>query len=277
MGWGKNRTRGEAAKLLHEYENLNSDLPRRTRRHLGFFVIGPKVGVDALENLTNRALGPTVFRHRSWMWWNIFRFSGVGQEWEWFCRRRNEGESRDQLLYELRGKVSRETWEKLSKRAGVPVKYNRKRLYPSKYKEDRTRERKNIWTKGGSWDKRNSFTKIIVLGESISPRDPITAWERRLGVDGCKRIERELYGMIDPDETLYPDAIYRSIDYVRRRIPEILGYDRGPASAHTAAWFFQRRVPDENDFFFDPDPDTAMKGTDVDGRHSWRWFPEKED
>lgn len=276
MGRSRDRTRGEAAKLLSEYENLNSDLPRRTRRHLGLFILGPKVGTNALEELTGKAVGNTIFRHRSWMWWNIFRTAGLRRKWDDFVERRNDGEPRDDLLREMRESISEDHWKVFSRRAGVPVVHGRENLHPSDYPEEEG-DRQDIWTKGGTWRKSSPFTQIILLGKGIGYRPPLTPWQRRLGQRGVRKIERELHGFIDPDETLHPDAHYRAIDYVRRRIVEILGYDFQRASCHTAAWFFQKQVPNREDWFFKPDPDTPPTRTDNHGRHSWRWFPDEQE
>ena len=40
-----------------------------------------------------------------------------------------------------------------------------------------------------------------------------------------------------------PEAKQRAVQYVRRRIPEMLGANRNEMSAAVAAWFFQTEIP----------------------------------
>src|SRR3972149_653039 len=83
------KTAGEASLMLAKYEQMNSDLPRETRRQLAVFVLSPKVGLPALEELFERELGQTPDRHRAWFWYNAIRLSGLESSWSEFASRYN--------------------------------------------------------------------------------------------------------------------------------------------------------------------------------------------
>lgn len=258
----------QAHRLLVEYEHLNKDLPKDTRRLMGMFVIAHKVGHRGLKGVFGD-VGQTPFRHRAWLWWNALRLSGLGHYWDDFVDRRNQGTSMHECLMWLRDQASDSEWETLSSRMGKEGRLNPHRYH--RWPDSEGKERRTIWTKGGTWWKGDNFTKIILMGEHLPTRIPQNTWQERLGPHGVRKIESELHNLIDSDKMLQPDAKKRAVDYVRSRIPEILGYEIDNASYRTAAWFFQTDVPDEGGYFFSyKNMDEVPKRKSSNGRR-WRW------
>ena len=240
------KTPTEANLLLFKYERLNSDLDKQVRRQMAIFVLAPRVGTKNLEFVFGRPLGQTPFRHRSWMWYNALNLSGLGHLWPEFVERRNETACLHHALKWLQEQARQEEWALLSKRLGVELKPGHElSLNPNWWKHQEHKQSINVWTKGGVWDRRNSLTRIIILGHHLdSERDhSYNAITRALTRVDCQTIERELHNLYDPDTYLAPHIITEAIEYVRRRIPSVLGYKRETVGYKTASWFFQRRIP----------------------------------
>jgi hypothetical protein len=243
----KRRTAGEASLFLAKYESLNRDLPKATRRQLAAFVLEPHVGKAALEELFDRPLGQTLDRHRAWLWYNAIRLSGMEDRWDEFTKRKNDtGCMRCSLLW-LRGESSKEEWALLSKRMGVPLfRDDRSVLNPYRWACDGESEHKPalfLWTRGGAWDRRVGFTKILLLGKHLD-RDPdYNQITRLLTQQDLRTVELECKNLFDPDKMLAPQAIVGATEYVRRRIPSILGHKSRGGSYKVASWFFQGPVP----------------------------------
>lgn len=255
--------------MLDQYENLNADLPPNTRRQLALFVLAPKVGTKALEALFERPFGGTLGHHRSWMWYTAMRLSGLGGLWSKFASKHNNGVSlRDCLLW-LRSEASESEWALLSKRLGIPI-FNKGQNVLNPYWWKDTPAPTKYWTKGGTWDRRSPLTKIIVLGEHIERDEPINAWAERLTDADLRLLEREVHNFVDEDQLLYPDAVKEATEYVRQRIPQILGYKTPRASYNTASWFFQKPVP--HHWGGSADWRTSQNYPTTKG---YEWFPSK--
>lgn len=230
----RKKTGGHASLLLARYEHSNHDLPRALRRQLAVFVLCPKVGISALEELFARPLGQTPRSHYSWMWYTAMCHSGLERYWDEFIHRYNTEVSFRECLRWLRLQATEHEWLTLSRRLGV------KRLQPSDY--DAKPRTNKYWTRGGIWDRRNGLTRVIVLGESLERDYSYNTTTAALGPARARTLERELHNLIPYDDLLYPDAVAQAMAYVRRRIPEILGHRR-QASLKTVSWFFQERLP----------------------------------
>lgn len=268
-GWQK-KSALHASKMLADYEKLNADLPEATRRQLAVFVLEPRVGRAALEELFNRPLGQTPRRHRSWLWYNAMMASGMAHLWDDFCAQHNEGVCMHHCLMWLRERATPEEWTLLSRRMGIES------LNPGDWKHHPHTKRYAYWTKGGVWDVRNNFTKIIVLGESLDNTRPYwySAISRALTLNDLMQIERELHNTFDPDEMLAPDVINGAVDYVRQRIPDILGYERELSSYKTASWFFQAKVPHPDGGFVLWSREANYPMRETDGKDI-NWFPKQ--
>ena len=236
---------------------------------MALFVLAPKVGTKALEELFQRPLGRTFFKHRSWMWWTAMRHSGLERHWHEFAYFHNEGVSICQLLKTVRSVATPEEWLLLSRRLGVPVFKPQEALNPHWY--SRKGAEYAYWTKGGTWDRRNNFTRVIVLGQGIRTRDhnhnTIT---RKLSFRNCEQIEKEVFNIVDPDALLYPDAIDKAVEYVRWRIPTMIGR-KARSSYSMVSWFFQRDVPGPGGVFYykgDTKPRRVTQHT-----KDLRWLP----
>lgn len=279
----RKRTEGEAARLLVEYENLNKDIPKSDRRQMAMFFLAPKVGRKTLEELFQRPLGQTPFRHRCWFWWKMMSYSNIGHLWGEFADLHNMGICTHHCLRWLKGETTEEEWIELSRRYGAPLKRSKTNRINVNWWKPTPRGNPTIWTKGGEWPKGNNFTRIIILGEHIERTD----WNynqvtRALEPADCLTLERELSNLYDPDSMLAPHIIKEAVQYVRHRIPRILLYKRDTTSYKTTSWFFQTHVPhpdggflhytDEVDY-----PRKRMK-TREHGQQEWfiDWLPPED-
>lgn len=237
----RKRTVGEASLLLKKYEDLNSDLPKTTRRQLAVFVLAQKVGKESLEELFGRPLGSAPFRHTSWMWYTAMRLSRMGHLWDEFVERRNTDTPMDACLYWLRDQVDDATWRLFSDRLGCVI-FRDARLKPSDWSG--SRPAKSVWTKGGVWSLRNNFTLILLLGEHLERDYTYNRLSKKLGPGGAARLERELRGTVQARDLLYPEAIRQAVVYARERIPQLADDVRNrKASYNTTSWFFQQPIP----------------------------------
>lgn len=226
-----------ASRILAEYEQLNFDLDPSTRRQLAVFALAPQVGVAALEALFNRPLGTTPNRHRSWFWYNIMRLSGLECHWTHFRDLHNSGVCVHHCVLWLRSVATDEQWLTLTRRYGVP------RLSPYRWRHEEHKPRMKHWTAGGVWDKRNGFTKVIVLGESLNRTFWSHKWAQKISVNELRLLERELHARFDPEKMLVPQIMHEATAYVRHRIPQILGHKLPRTTYHFVSWFFQAFVP----------------------------------
>lgn len=100
-----------------------------------------------------------------------------------------------------------------------------------------------LWSKQGSWDAKSPFTKLLVLKQHLPERPLLQRYQRRLGHDRVRFLERELMYLVNPDKLTPPEAKQRAVEYVRRRIPQMLGLNGTEMSPAVAAWFFQTEIP----------------------------------
>jgi hypothetical protein len=238
----KKRTVGQASLLLAKYEQLNSDIPRETRRQLAAFLLARKIGKAVTEELFQCKLG-RMLRHTSWMWYTAMRTSGLGHLWDDLAACRNSGTKMSLCLNNIRDKASEAEWRLLSDRMGVAIFYpGQTLLHTSVWHHSATQA--SIWTRGGVWYRRNNFTRIIVLGEHLERTYDYNTPARKLGPDGARRLEDELHNVIDEETHLYPDAVAAAVEYTRNRLPELANYRAKQRSSYkTVSWFFQQLIP----------------------------------
>jgi hypothetical protein len=264
----KIKTVGEASRLLAEYDKANADIPQARRRQMAIFALAPQVGKKSLEELFDRPLGTTPWVHLSWFWAMAFEYSGISHYWDEFALRRNGGESPAACLRWLLERITPEQKERLERRlSGIP----RGRDIPTTHA---------IWTRGGVWQRDNNFTKIIILGEHLPPRDHSYSYvTEAFSPAQVEQLEREVHNSVDEEELLYPEAQLRAVEYVRHRIPEMLGWKRPTTSYKVASWFFDQPVPHPTGGFIDCRSSVNYpRRTGSGGRPSkgGRWFPPKE-
>lgn len=240
---------------------------------MAIFVMAPKVGMEALEAVFKRPLGMTFFKHRSWMWYTALKHSEMESHWYEFAYFHNEGVDMCRMLRSLRAITTPEQWLLLGRRLGVSVFKGTEYLNPYWYSQKGTT--KAVWTKGGTWDRRNNFTKVIVLGENITGRDHNhSVLTRKLKPHHCRQIEKEIFNLVDPDELLYPDAIDKAIEHVRWRLPNIVGR-RHRLGYNMVAWFFQTNVPHPKGGYISPKQTVRYprKYRKHKRNVDWRWLP----
>ena len=216
------------------YEEVNADLPRQTRRLLALFTIARA----STRGVIAQILGydsAVLFRDHAKRWWMVLSRSGLSRYWDGF-KERGQNEGLTAACKWLRREVTPEEWKLFERRAGVPIGF---KLW------NRSTKPKGdvIWTKQGCWDRKSPFTKILVLGEHLPERPLLQLYQRRLGHDYVRLLERELIHEINPDKMTPHQAKQRAAQYVQRRIPEMVRYKRSEMSPAVAAWFFQTEIP----------------------------------
>lgn len=221
------------AKVVR-YEQENADLPKRTRRLLALFTVARASTRAVIAQILGHD-SAALFRDHAKRWWMVLSYSGLHPHWQGFKQRGQHGGLTVACKW-LRREVTKEEWKLFKRRAGVPIGF---RLW------NRSTKPKGdvIWTKQGCWDRKSSFTKLLVLKEHLPERPLLQRYQRRLGHDRIRLLERELMYEIDPDKMTPPQAKQRAVQYVRRRIAEIVGYRRNEMSPAVAAWFFQTEIP----------------------------------
>ncbi len=123
------------------YEEVNADLPRRTRRLLALFTIARA----STRGVVAQILGydsAAIFRDHSRRWWIVLNRSGLSRYWDGF-KDRGQNEGLTVACKWLRREVTREQWELFRRRSGATIGFklwNR----ATKPKGD------VIWTKQGS-------------------------------------------------------------------------------------------------------------------------------
>lgn len=231
---GQPRTVEGARAALVAYEAANPDIPAPTRRMMGLSALGKYFGRRILEEAVGHKLPQLPFRDASWRWWNALNLAGLGSRWEDFVQGAYsggtcEGAKRVRDYCEARGEIS---------------------LYLTFLRHSGTNPWKHcrpitghIWTRGGCWRPESSLTKLLVLKQHLPQRKMPRTWQRKMGHEKVRLLERELMNLIDPETLMSSDAKYRALDYTRRRLAEMLGYRRKRVGLNMAAWFFQQKLP----------------------------------
>ncbi len=235
----------QACAKVVAFEEANADLSRRARRLLALFTIARASTRDVIKQILGYD-SAVFFRDHSRRWWLVLSHSGLSRFWDGF-KERGQNEGLTAACKWLRREVTPEEWKLFKRRAGVSIGF---KLW------NRSTKPKGdvIWTKQGCWDRKSSFTKLLVLKEHLPERPLLRRYQRRLGHDYVRLLERELMYLVNPDKLTPPEAKQRAVEYVRRRIPEMLGLNRNEMSPAVAAWFFQTEIPIGRDRYVGPRP-----------------------
>lgn len=228
---GLKRTPQDAQVAITRFEAANGDLDPSQRRLLAVAAAARYFGRKNLEAALGKTLPFLPFRDWAWRWWNVLQLSGLAGQWPRF-KELAEARGLRSALDDLRHRSTEEQFLLLLRRAGT-----------GRVGERRKHNTTALWTKGGTWDKRNNFTKLLVLNQHLPERELLLPWQRRLGHDGVKRLEKELMHLVDPDKHFGVEARQLALDYARRRIPEMLNVTYKRASPKSLAWFFQVPIP----------------------------------
>jgi|TARA_A100001037_G_scaffold91951_1_gene83351 hypothetical protein len=232
-------TPGEAALLLKNYELLNKDLPDSVRTMMGVFALAPKVSTPTLEEYLGQPLGTTPIRHRSWFWYHCLIHSDLGKYWPEFKAMKNSGNGLAQTLSWLKEQCTKDEWDKLSDRSGS-VTFKDRSLTCGRYSTEGAVH--TIWTAGGVWDRRNGFTKIIILDETPDREDPSTEVQWKM-LGHCERVAKEVHNFVDEERTLYHAAQEKAISYARERFSDLLNWKSKKIGPRSLSWFFDAAVP----------------------------------
>src|SRR5512135_1332627 len=225
---GLPRTPEGARTALLRYEEQNQDLDRQTRRLLGLAALGRYFGRRNLELAVGGRLPNAPFRDWSWRWWNVLYHSGLAGHWDRFVHDIGKGGLR-RAATTLRRRVSRKAYLLFLKRAGTN---------PHNVPRPSTGYR---WTKAGVWRTNSNWTRIFILKQHLPGRSMGKHWQRRLGNKGVKLIESELFQLYDPDRLPQYEIKQRAIEYVRRRIADMIGYKK-PMGYRASCWFFNAKI-----------------------------------
>ncbi len=227
-------THQQACAKVVAYEEVNADIPQPTRRRLALFTIARASTRDVIEQILGYD-SAVLFRDHARRWWLVLTTSGLSCHWQGF-KDRGQNEGLTEACKWLRGHLPPEQWKLFRRRSGATIGF---RLW------NRSTKPKGdvIWTKGGCWDRKSSFTKLLVLKEPLPERPLVQRYQRRLGHDHIRLLERELMYEINPDKMTPPEAKDIAVRYARRRIAEMVGYRRDEMSPAVAAWFFQAEIP----------------------------------
>jgi hypothetical protein len=258
----------QASGKVFAYEELNADLSPSLRRLLALFTIARASTRDVMTRLLGYD-SSVLFRDYSRRWWLVLSTSGLARHWDGF-KERGQYEGLTAACKWLRREVTPEEWKLFKCRAGVPIGF---RLW----NRSETPKGAVIWTKGGCWDKKSPFTKLLVLREPLPERPLLQRYQRRLGHHRVRVLDHEVMYQVDPDKVSVPEAKRRVVEYVRRRIPEMVGYRRDRMSPAVAAWFFQTEIPAGGQRYVGPrldwrrgSPRTYVDRTQRRQR-SWNW------
>ena len=240
----------QAKARVIAYEKANADLPAHTRRLLALFTTARASSRYAMTQLLGRD-SAILFRDHARRWWVVLSTSGLSRYWDGF-KDRGQNEGLTEAAKWLRREVTREEWELFRRRAGATVGF---KLW------NRSTKPKGdvVWTRQGSWDRKSPFTKLLVLKEHLPERPLLQRYQRRLGHDYVRFLESELMHEIDPDEMTPPQVKDRAVEYVRRRIPVMLGSKRDMMAPAVAAWFFQTEVPVGGHRYVGPRPPRSRR------------------
>lgn len=227
---GLPRTPDGARTALRRYEDQNTDLPASAQRLLALSAVARYFGRTVLEEAVGSDLPRAPFRDWSWRWWNVLYHSGLGEHWNVFARRAQSQGIRAAATY-LRTRVAPDAYLHFLRRAGTNV-----------HNGHREKQGDVLWTKGGCWRIESPFTILLVQKKHLPPRPLVRRWQKKLGHAAVTLIEKELMHFIDPDRVLVHEARQLALDYVSRRIPDILAWPKQRAGPKVLAWFFQARI-----------------------------------
>lgn len=224
------KTAAGVVQALRHYETINADLDPQTRRMLGLCALASYFGRRRMEEALGK-LPSALWRDISWRWWNVLVVSGLADYWDGFAEVAQSSSLRDAAAY-LRRATDEETYLQFLRRAGT-----------NPYNSHRKSKQAHVWTKGGTWHVDNPFCKIIVLGLHLE-RPFVQPWQKIIGEETCRLLERELHHSINPDKLYRHECIAQAIQYVRWRLPQLLKRRQriGPIRL---AWFFQHLMPDK--------------------------------
>lgn len=241
------RTPVEALAALKAYEDANSDIPHPTLRLMALGAFAYAYGRRVLEAALEQRLPRLPFRDHSWRYWKCLELSGLGHCWDAF-RDTVHAQGIRKACAQLRRTVPRDQY-----------KLFRKRQWTTPHSGKGVRDK--VWTKGGVWRRESRFTQVLVLKQHLPRRTCLKPWHYKVEGPVARLVEKELMGLIKPDQTFPFEARQQAVDYVRRRIPELLGRKRA-LGMEGVAWFFQQDIPiphprDGHPAALVPDPKTG--------------------
>ena len=247
----RNLTSGEVALFLNKYETANHEVPNRTL--MGVFAISTICRIKTIEEVLQRPLGHTPTVHRSWFWHECLIHSGLGHLWEPFRDEYNHYDgSLASALRLVKRNSTKDEWDILSLRQGSAILRDSP-LNPSNFPEKSAKY--SVWTAGGVWDRRNGFTKIIVLGETPERESPHTGIQKRM-TPFLSLVDREVHALVDPERVLFHDARIKAIAHAREKFSSLVGWKERKIGERSLSWYFGSEFIHRND------------GWDVCYRHS---------
>jgi len=221
--------------VLEDYLEVNADTaPRDTLLQLAPFALLWKIGQEEVGRLFT--INPRTARiHRSWFIWNTLRLSGL--EDHWYADEMNHGT----LKYK--------GWIRRIERHGTDEQKDRWRrlLYNPAFPDPSSWNQTRLWTKGGSWWKKLGMARILVMKEHLE-RPPHPYYSTHgLNDENCRKIERELMAVCNPDHDIMPTQYHRAVRYLQSRTADFAGR---PMRMEATPWFFQMNVTNEENRWY---------------------------
>lgn len=229
------RNLSQARDWLTVYEKRNADLPQRDRRMLGLFALAsmrrvlPRTVVEEIVGYPTSVFSRDISRR----WWLVLSRSGCAKHWKHFKKIAEQDGS--PIAYRwLCARISKKRREVVDRRLGTSVW----RITKSWLKGYRQTERRWRWFKMGLWESRSPWTILLIDGGTLADRRTVMpyTWCHKLNRK-VRLLERECYHRINPDLVSIPEAKWGTLEYVRKRIPELIGYTRKYATLRQLSWF----------------------------------------
>ena len=234
------RNLSQARTWLAAYEKRNADLPLRDRRMLGLFALASMRRVLP-QTVVEEIVGyPTsVFvRDMSRRWWLVLSYSGCAKHWNRF--KTIAEQDGGPIAYRwLLTRISKKRKTLVDQRLGTSV-WRITKAWLKGYRQSTRRWR---WFKMGTWETRSPWTILLIDGDTLADRRttlPYT-WCHKLNRK-ARLLERECYHRVNPDLVSVPEAKWGTLEYVRTRIPELIGSTRKYATPQQLSWFLATEI-----------------------------------
>jgi len=238
---------------------------------LALWYAAPRVGLNNLKaavNMGDTEISTAPAAHPSFLYWNAFLIAGCPEVWDIFAfTKNNEGGSIRSAMKEVKAEVTPEQWEKMCRVLGFAEPARLKQFSPRKTSS-------TVWTRGGVWDKRNGFTRIILFKQHLPRSYAFNTWTWKLGEKGAALLEAEVHHNVNPELLLYPVCLRKATEAVRMRLPQILGYVNMKAGYEITSWFFQAWVYNEKGYGYTyryPERKPRLRTTKEGHAITWGW------
>lgn len=217
------RTAEAVKRAVRDYKKLNSDLPKEAASLMALLSVARRSSKRALREAHNRKIGSASRDTALWIR-HAMLFSNIGHLWPIVKGQVNRGgHSMWDVHRWLKNHILKQEYKTFLNRLGTPDAEGAG-----------SRPILSVWTDGGMWPRR-PYTRLLVLGKHLPMRKLHTRWQKKLGHEGIRQIERELMAAIDPHRFTVDECLERAVDYIRFRVRELTGVKM---NTRWIPWFF---------------------------------------